>query len=294
MSDSIGAGCTIHPEAFVPGGVTIGDRVTVERGAQLCAGVKLEDDVYIGPQVVFADGSALPEPPDRNVPPETVVRTGASIGANATVLPGVEVGFGAKVGAGSVVTQTIPPHAKVIGNPAHIQGYTDSAPSSLESAIPASGVSGAMDLQVQGVRLQRFSEIDDLRGKLTVCEMPNEHVPFTPQRWFLIYDVPSREIRGEHAHRVCHQFLVCVSGEVHVALDDGRNRAEVLLDEPTAGLYVPPYVWASQYRYDEGTVLLVLASHPYDSADYIREYDEFLAEAKRAHASGGAVPEPKS
>ena len=108
--------------------------------------------------------------------------------------------------------------------------------------------------------------------------MPGECVPFVPRRWFLVYDVPSREVRGEHAHRVCHQFLVCVAGSVAVAVDDGEHRSEVLLDAPTLGIYIPPRVWASEFRYDPDSVLLVLASHEYDASDYIREYDVFLSE----------------
>ena len=133
-------------------------------------------------------------------------------------------------------------------------------------------------LGVGGAHLERFAEFSDLRGKLTAGELPGEAVPFEPRRWFLVYDVPSREVRGEHAHRVCHQFLICVAGQVRVAVDDGENRGEVILDAPTVGLYVPPRVWASQYRYDNSAVLLVLASHPYDPDDYIREYDSFLGE----------------
>jgi len=93
----------------------------------------------------------------------------------------------------------------------------------------------------------------------------------------MVYGVPGREVRGEHAHHVCHQFLICVAGRVTVAVDDGQRRGEVVLDRPTMGVYVPPLVWASEYRYEDDAVLLVLASHAYDPDDYIREYDEFLA-----------------
>jgi dTDP-4-dehydrorhamnose 3,5-epimerase-like enzyme len=102
-------------------------------------------------------------------------------------------------------------------------------------------------------------------------------VPFSPQRWFMVYDVPSEHVRGEHAHRACEQFLICVSGQVMVAVDDGENRTEVLLDGPSVGIYIPAGIWASQFRYDSDAVLLVLASLPYDPDDYIRDYDEFLA-----------------
>lgn len=280
----IGAECMIHPQVFVEAGAVIGNRVTIERGVQVSSGVEIEDDVFVGSQAIFTGDSVSPPGADGAGSSRTVVRAGASIGANATILAGLEIGRGARVGAGAVIAQSVPPHSMVAGNPAQIQGYADSGPSTAEAAIQANANPGLTPLGVRGVHLQRFPEFSDLRGRLTACELPNENVPFVPQRWFLVYDVPSREIRGAHAHRACHQFLTCVSGQVHVSVDDGERRAEVLLDDPTVGLYVPPLVWASQYRYDDRTVLLALASHPYDADDYIREYDEFLVEA----ANGGA------
>ncbi len=94
--------------------------------------------------------------------------------------------------------------------------------------------------------------------------------------------VPSRETRGEHAHRACHQFLVCTSGQVSAVVDDGRHRSEVCLDNPRTGLYVPPMVWGTQYNYSPDAVLLVFASEPYDAADYVRDYREFRRLAGRA------------
>jgi dTDP-4-dehydrorhamnose 3,5-epimerase-like enzyme len=144
-------------------------------------------------------------------------------------------------------------------------------------------------LGVPGVHVQRFSEFTDLRGSLTSGELCSEDVPFVAKRWFMVYDVPSREVRGEHAHRMCHQFLVCVSGSVKVAVDDGRHRGEVLLNNPTLGIYVPPMVWGSQFSYEPDSVLLVFASHPYDPDDYIREYDAFLMEVDPSLLRGGGA-----
>jgi len=274
----VGADCNICDGVFVEGGATVGDRVTIKSGVQLWDGIELEDDVFVGPNATFTND---PFPRSRawlEEYPKTVVRSGASIGANATLLPGVEIGRGAMVGAGSVVTRPVPPNAIVSGSPARIHGYVDSSSSSTAPAARPGSEPGRTMLGVQDVHVERFAEFLDLRGKLTAGELPGEGIPFAPQRWFLVYDVPSREVRGEHAHRVCHQFLVCVSGQVSVAVDDGERRSEVLLDEPTVGIYVPPRVWASQYRYDEDAVLLVLASHPYDPDDYIREYEAFLEE----------------
>lgn len=101
-------------------------------------------------------------------------------------------------------------------------------------------------------------------------------LPFMPKRYFVVFDVPSAEVRGEHAHRQCHQFLVCISGNMSVVVDDGTHREEFRLDRPDAGLHISPLVWATQYRYSPDAVLLVFASEHYDAADYIRNYDEFL------------------
>jgi UDP-2-acetamido-3-amino-2,3-dideoxy-glucuronate N-acetyltransferase len=275
----IGADCNICDGVFIEGKAIAGDRVTIKCGVQLWDGVELEDDVFVGPNATFTND---PMPRSRQWPeeyPRTVVRAGASIGANATILPGLEIGQGAMVGAGAVVTRSVPPHAIVVGNPARIIGYTETPgvePASADSA-PAVAATDHETLGVAGVHVQRFKEVVDLRGSLTAAEMPDAAIPFTPRRWFMVYDVPSREIRGEHAHRVCEQFLICVSGRVSVAVDDGHNRGEVVLDRPTMGIYVPSMVWASEYRYEEDAVLLVLASHPYDPDDYIRRYDDFLA-----------------
>lgn len=284
---SIGRDCNICDGVFVEDGVSIGDRVTVKCGVQLWKGVQLEDDVFVGPNATFTNDRFprsrrwLPEHPD------TIVRAGASIGANATILPGLEIGRGAMVGAGAVVTRTVPPHAIVTGNPARIKGYvqTSSSDAAPELLTARDGDSKTM-LGVGGSFLYRFDEFADMRGRLTAGEAPTEALPFEPKRWFLVYDVPSREVRGEHAHRRCHQFLVCVSGQVAVAVDDGQNRREVVLDRPTLGVYVPPLVWGSQFQYEPDTVLLAFASHAYDAEDYIREYDSFLREVASASTNG--------
>jgi acetyltransferase-like isoleucine patch superfamily enzyme/dTDP-4-dehydrorhamnose 3,5-epimerase-like enzyme len=275
----VGADCNICDGVFVEGGAVVGDRVTVKCGVQLWDGVVLEDDVFVGPNATFTND---PMPRSRQWLegyPRTVVHEGASIGANATILPGIEIGTGAMVGAGAVVTRSVPPHAVVVGNPARIHGYTESPQADgAAPAPPTPAGEGRSTLGVKGVHVQKFSQFEDLRGALTAGEMPSGGIPFTPRRWFLVYDVPSREVRGEHAHRVCHQFLICVAGKVNVAVDDGNRRGEVMLDNPSMGIYIPPLVWGTQYRYEDDAVLLVLASHPYDSDDYIRDYGTFLQE----------------
>ena len=120
----------------------------------------------------------------------------------------------------------------------------------------------------------------DDRGNLTVGEMQGEF-PFIPARYFIVFDVPFGTLRGEHAHKECQQFLLCVKGSCKALLDDGQDRKEVVLDCPNVGLYMPPMIWGSQYQYTADCALLVLASHPFQSSDYINNYNDFLQEIKR-------------
>ena len=274
----IGSDCNICDHVFIENDVVIGDRVTVKCGVQLWDGLRVADDVFIGPNATFAND---PFPRSRQRPPQfaqTQLMQGASIGANATVLPGVTVGRGAMIGAGAVVTRDVPPHAIVVGNPARITGYTDTASGRYASTplTTAPLVASIERTPVAGVTLHRLPLVQDIRGNLTAGEVGRD-LPFTPQRYFLVMSVPSFETRGAHAHRQCSQFLVCVGGGCSVVVDDGSERLEVRLDDPCLGLHVPAGVWAVQYKYTSDAVLLVLASHPYDAADYIRDYDEFLA-----------------
>jgi UDP-2-acetamido-3-amino-2,3-dideoxy-glucuronate N-acetyltransferase len=127
---------------------------------------------------------------------------------------------------------------------------------------------------VPGVVVHELTQARDERGALAALELAE--CPFEPRRIFAVYDVPSESVRGAHAHRACHQFLVCVAGSVTCSVDDGSSKDEVDLDGPGTGLHIPPLVWGTQWRYTRDAVLLVLASHPYDADDYIRDYDAFL------------------
>jgi len=116
----IGRGCNICSHCFIENKVIVGDRVTVKCGVQLWDGITLEDDVIVGPNATFTN-DLYPRSGNRNyVMVQTVVRKGASIGANATILPGVTIGPGAMVGAGSVVTKDVPAGVTVAGNPAKV------------------------------------------------------------------------------------------------------------------------------------------------------------------------------
>jgi UDP-2-acetamido-3-amino-2,3-dideoxy-glucuronate N-acetyltransferase len=272
----IGSNCNICDGVFIEGNVVIGDRVTVKCGVQLWNGVRVENDVFIGPNATFTNDD-FPRSLDHSKPIlETRICEGASIGANATILPGVVIGRRAMIGAGAVVTKSVPPFAIVVGNPGRIIGYSNSGGRpAKQSSVAAPNVAGVTPLSVRGVTVHRFKAVHDLRGDLTVGNFEHE-IPFTPKRHFLVYNVPSTEVRGEHAHYSCHQFLIAANGSVSVMADDGNQRQEVLLDSRDQGIYLPPLTWGVQYKYTSDAVLLVFASHAYDSDDYIRDYDAFV------------------
>ena len=270
----IGDDCNICSHSLIENDVVIGDRVTVKSGVQLWDGLRVGDDVFIGPNVSFANDRF---PRSKKAPAhflQTLVEDGASIGSGATILPGITIGSKAMVAAGAVVTRAVPPNAIVVGNPAKIVGYVDAERNKGALTHSVANEVGAQVTQVAGVTLHRMPRVTDIRGSLTVGEF-DRSIPFAVRRYFMVFDVPSMETRGEHAHRECHQFLICVRGSCAVVADDGKNRQEFLLDRPDVGVHLPPMVWGIQYKYSADAVLLVFASHHYDSADYIRNYAEF-------------------
>lgn len=280
----IGKRCNICDGVFVENDVIVGDDVTLKCGVQLWDGIRLGNRIFVGPNATFTN-DLVPRSkvyPERFL--ETVVEDDASIGANSTLLPGVRVGRGAMVGAGAVVTRDVPPYAKVAGNPAKIIGYFSSHgpqdATKQATSIPQLG-SAIGDRQMLGISscfIQRLPHFSDMRGSLTPLEL-DSGLPFTPARVFLVYGVNDTRVRGEHAHRVCEQFLVAVAGKLSVMVDDGQQRIEVELNSPSIGLYIAPMVWGVQYKFSPDAVLMVVASHSYDNTDYIRDYNEFCLAA---------------
>jgi len=128
--------------------------------------------------------------------------------------------------------------------------------------------------------LIELPKIRDQRGNLTFIEEEN-HIPFPIKRVFYIYDIPSGEDRGAHAHYDLHQFIICLSGGLDVFLDDGHGQRTVHLNRPWVGLHIPPMIWASEGGFDPGTTYLVLASDFYDPKSYIRDYNLFLDEVNK-------------
>jgi acetyltransferase-like isoleucine patch superfamily enzyme len=269
----IGEECNICDHVFIENDVVIGNRVTIKSGVQLWDGLRVADDVFIGPNATFTNDK---NPRSKQLPQSflvTKIEIGASIGANATILPGVTIGRFAMVGAGAVVTHNVPPYAIVVGNPARISGYIGV---SQKAVLSADGfLSESKSKIVAGnATVSSLTQATDMRGSLAAIEFASQ-CPFTPKRLFFVYGVPSTQVRGEHAHFQCHQFLIAVAGFVSVSVDDGKDRDSIILDSPNLGLYIPPLTWGSQYRFSHDAVLAVLASHEYDESDYIRDYESF-------------------
>lgn len=122
----IGGDCNIGSHVFIENDVIVGDRVTIKNGVQIWDGVRVGDEVFIGPNVTFTNDSFPRSRQRLNEYPITTVATGASIGGNATILPGITIGKRAMIGAGAVVTRDVPENAIVKGNPAVVSGYVDS------------------------------------------------------------------------------------------------------------------------------------------------------------------------
>lgn len=273
----IGAQCEIGDHALVAAGATLGDRVSIAAGVKIWGGVALEDDVRVAGDAAFVQPDGQRD--------GTVVRRGASIGANATIAPGVTIGAGAQVEPGAVVAKSVPPHAIVRGSPARIVGYVDLIRRDAPLVAPEQR-HAITTTDVEGVTVHELLLVHDMRGDLSAGEFERE-IPFPVRRYFIVFDVPSEDVRGEHAHRRCRQFLVCLRGRCRVVVDDGDKRAEIVLDRPNLGLYLPPLVWGIQYQHTADALLLVFASEYYDPTDYIRDYGEFLDAVK---ARKGAAP----
>lgn len=131
---------------------------------------------------------------------------------------------------------------------------------------------------VTACRLVQLPRLSDGRGSLSFVQ-PGPSLPFEIRRVYYLYDVPEGQLRGAHGHRKLQQLMVAVAGAVDVEVDDGRQRRTFRLDSPDVGLYVSPMIWRNLTGFLPGTVCMVIASEPYDEADYFRNYDDFLAAA---------------
>ncbi|MCP5247124.1 MAG: WxcM-like domain-containing protein [Candidatus Accumulibacter sp.] len=123
--------------------------------------------------------------------------------------------------------------------------------------------------------------INDPRGNLTFVEA-GRHIPFDIRRVYYLYDVPGGAERGGHAHKALHQLIIAMSGSFDIHLDDGFAKKTVHMNRSYYGLYVCPMIWREIDNFSSGAVCMVLASNYYDELDYYRDYDQFVADARRS------------
>jgi carbonic anhydrase/acetyltransferase-like protein (isoleucine patch superfamily) len=269
----------IHPTALCSGAklaadAEVGAYSVIGQGSSVGAGAHISNHVSIGKDARI--GERVHIGPGAQVGDGCIVDADARIGANAVIEDGVRVHMGAEVRPGTAIGAAVPPHAIVGSAEGVITGYVDTHSDDTPPAAVLKQQS--KESRVRGVRVYEMRDIPDLRGALSVGEF-DANMPFVPKRYFLVHDVANERIRGEHAHRVCHQFLICTHGVCSLIVDDGKSRQEFRLDRPNLGVHLPPMVWGIQYKFSRDAVLLVFASEHYDPKDYIRNYDEFLKEA---------------
>ena len=147
------------------------------------------------------------------------------------------------------------------------------------------------EMAVDDCHVIELPKVTDNRGNLTFIE-ESKHIPFDVRRVYYLYDVPGGAERGGHSHIELQQFIIAVSGSFDVLVDDGVDKRTFHLNRSFAGLYVCPGVWRQLLNFSSGSVCLVLASTPYDEADYCRNYEEFLANSKM-RANESTIPRPK-
>jgi hypothetical protein len=139
-----------------------------------------------------------------------------------------------------------------------------------KSALPKT-----VELHTSGAgTIMELPKIADHRGNLTFIE-GNDHIPFEIRRVYYLYDVPGGSVRGGHAHKELHQFIIAANGSFDVILDNGKSRSRHHLNRSYYGLYIAPMTWRELDNFSSGSVCLVLASQLYAEDDYIRDYDEF-------------------
>jgi acetyltransferase-like isoleucine patch superfamily enzyme len=274
---TIGSNCNICENVFIENEVKIGNNVTIKNGVQVWNGVTLEDNVFIGPNVTFTNDKYPRSKKWLDKVGMTLVKIGASIGANSTILPGLIIGSHAIIGAGSVVTRDVPDNSIVFGNPARIRGYINNDVRFDDHLVDESLNLKNNDKVERQHDFINFTQKIDLRGEINVYEF-QQSIPFNVKRFFIVKNVKSKFIRGEHAHRVCKQLLVALSGNIDILIDSGRERFTMKLSSPRDGVLIENLVWSSQFNFSEDAILGVFASEEYDEKDYIRDYETFLLE----------------
>lgn len=127
---------------------------------------------------------------------------------------------------------------------------------------------------IEKVKIIDLPKILDPRGNLSFLES-NNHVPFEIKRTYWIYDVPGGEIRGSHAFKKSHEFIIALSGSFDVVLNDGKKEVKYSLNRSYYGLYVPNMLWRRVENFSTNALALIVSSIPYDQNDYIRNFNEY-------------------
>ncbi|MCM1117861.1 MAG: FdtA/QdtA family cupin domain-containing protein [bacterium] len=133
----------------------------------------------------------------------------------------------------------------------------------------------------QQYKIIEFVDLGDERGNLVVIEGEGQDIPFDIKRVFYIYGSDEEVVRGQHANRETEFLLVNVAGTSKVRIDNGVQSVVVELNRPRMGLYISPMLWKDMYDFSQDSILLILASRHYDAEEYIRDYDDYLAELSR-------------
>lgn len=129
-------------------------------------------------------------------------------------------------------------------------------------------------MKINNVKIISLPKILDPRGNLSFFENSNQ-IPFDIKRTYWIYDVPGGEIRGSHAFKESHEFIIALSGSFDVVLNDGKNEEKYSLNRSYYGLYVPNLIWRRIENFSTNSCALIVSSVPYDTADYIRDFEKF-------------------
>lgn len=265
-TDRIGPMTRIGAGAAIARGASVGARCDIGDGARIDHGARIGDGVVVGAGVRVAPGA-------------TVEQDAAIAGSSGAGQPSIVIWHGATVTAGSRVMNSVPPRAVASGHPAAVTGFATTAPCApLRQLLPAGTRSAS--LGIRGATAHALQAIGDDRGSMFVAEF-GSHVPGAVERCFLIRDVPAHLVRGQHAHRRCHQHFVMTMGSCSLVLDDGTHAQELVLDTPETTVHLGPLVWATLHRFSPDAALAVFASEHYDERDYVRRYDDFLELAAR-------------
>ncbi len=130
-----------------------------------------------------------------------------------------------------------------------------------------------MKTSINEVKIVSIPNVHDHRGKIAVAE--KETVPFSIERIYYLYDVPTDAYRGGHAHKKQQSLLIALSGSFEVMVDDGKQSKRILLNKADKGLIIPNGIWREIDNFSSGSICLVLASTHFDESDYIRDYKDF-------------------